>query len=241
MTSVSHAPRNGDWVLQAALIASIFVHLAFLLLGTIWYGAAVHADPAARSAVKENEIVRITSVLRIERSAARVAAPHTRSENDPRHVAMPAPFGFARAAAAPQQTAVQRAFADAMARHFGSKADPRDPARVPDRIRLAMDGLRAKLKRGQGIYYPIRGWRQDGLDYYDAAYEFIYPDGSDERGTVPWPIHFPPDADPFFSADPLALSKTPLPGPPAGYVPPGDLGKALRAYFPSLHFEDSDN
>jgi hypothetical protein len=29
-----------------------------------------------------------------------------------------------------------------------------------------------------------------------------------------------------------------MPGPPPGFVPPGDLGKALRAYFPNLHFED---
>jgi hypothetical protein len=245
MMTISQAPRGGEWVFRTALIASLLAHLAILLLGMISYDAIVRAlDPNAprgRAATPQNEIVQITSVLHIERRASSVAAPAAERHEGPHHIAVPPRFGFVPShTAAPPRNVAQIAFAEAMARHHGRVYDAHDPAQVPGKIRLAMDGLRAKLRRGQGIYYPTRGWRQDGEDYYDAAYEFIYPNGDDEKGVVPWPIHFDPSADPFFSADPLALSKTPLPSPPPGFVPPGDLGKALRAYFPSLHFEDAD-
>jgi hypothetical protein len=234
MMTISQAPRNGDWVFRAALIASLLVHLAIFLLGMISYDA-IHTvfDPSARrgsTKSAQNEIVEITSVLRIERRA------HAQ-----RRIAMPPRFGFAPSKSAPRpQTASQRAFDEALKRHFNKSDETHDPSRVPQRMQFAMSGLRAKMVRGQGIYFPTRGWRQDGEDYYDASYEFVYPDGTDEKGVVPWPIHFDPSADPFFSSDPKALSKTPLPGPPPGYVPPGDLGKALRAYFPNLRFEDQD-
>jgi hypothetical protein len=117
------------------------------------------------------------------------------------------------------------------------KVNP-DPAAAPKRYRIQMEGLFGHMRHGQGIYYPIKGWRSGGLDYYYVSYEFTYPDGTLEKGGVPWPIHFTPDADPFVSQDLTLLRHTPLPGPPSGFVPPGDLGKALRAFFPELHFED---
>jgi hypothetical protein len=245
MVTISQAPRDGDWVFRAALIGSLLVHVAILLVAMISYDVVHVLDPSAPRFVvpsKQNEIVEIRSVLHIERRSPAVAAPRGLHDNVQRHLTMPERFGFVPRHATPApQTASERAFAEAMARHFGGSNAEHDPARVPEKIRLAMKGLRAKLLRGQGIYFPTRGWREGGEDYYDASYEFVYPDGTDEKGVVPWPIHFDPSADPFFSADPQALSKTPMPGPPAGFVPPGDLGKALRAYFPSLHFEDSDN
>jgi hypothetical protein len=101
-----------------------------------------------------------------------------------------------------------------------------------------MQGLFGRLTHGEGIYYPTRGWRSGGLDFYYCSYQYTYPDGTIETGIVPWPIHFTPGEDPFTSADDTLLRHTPLPGPPAGFVPAGDLGKALRGFFPSLHFED---
>jgi len=120
------------------------------------------------------------------------------------------------------------------------KVNP-DPAAAPKRYRMQMAGLFGHLRHGEGIYYPIRGWRSGGLDYYYVAYEFTYPDGRFESGNVPWPIHFAPSGDPFVSADVGMLQRTPLPPPPPGFVPPGDLGKALRYYFPNMQFEEADN
>jgi hypothetical protein len=113
-----------------------------------------------------------------------------------------------------------------------------DPAAAPKRYRIQLEGLFGHMRHGEGIYFPVKGWRSGGLDYYYVSYEFTYADGTFEKGDVPWPIHFAPDADPFVSQDASLLRHTPLPGPPAGFVPPGDLGKALRGFFPDLHFED---
>jgi hypothetical protein len=117
------------------------------------------------------------------------------------------------------------------------KVDP-NPAAAPKRYRIQLAGLFGRLRHGEGIYFPIRGWRSGGLDYYYVNYEFVWADGTYERGSVPWPIHFAPNVDPFVSADIGMLQRTPLPPPAPGFVPPGDLGKALRPYFPSLQFED---
>jgi hypothetical protein len=116
-----------------------------------------------------------------------------------------------------------------------------DPAAAPKRYRIQLAGVLGHLHHGQGIYYPIKGWRSGGFDYYYVAYEFTYPDGTLETGNVPWPIHFAPNDDPFVSPDVGMLQRTPLPPPPAGFVPPGDLGKALRYYFPNMQFEEKDN
>jgi hypothetical protein len=196
-----------------------------------------------------SEIVTITNPLIIEKRPV-VAPPQSvapdRSAPAP-FVRPPAGFGFPRSRpdVAEHRTPAQLAFSQALEHNrqvaLAALNASRDPARVPEKYRLSMEGKRAKLKRGQGIYFPTRGWRENGLDFYDVSYEFVYPNGDDEKGQVPWPIHFDPATDPFFSPDFDALARTPMPGPPAGYTPPGDLGKALRAYFPNLHFEDSDN
>jgi len=116
-----------------------------------------------------------------------------------------------------------------------------DPAAAPKRYRLQLQGRLGHLHHGEGIYYPIRGWRCGELDCYYVAYQYTHPDGTIESGDVPWPIHFPPNHDPFVSTDVAMLERTPLPSPPPGFVPPGDLGQALRYYFPSMQFEDAEN
>jgi len=112
-----------------------------------------------------------------------------------------------------------------------------DPPAAPKSYHLQMHGVFGVLHRGQGQYYPIRGWHAGGLDWYFVSYEFTYADGTYETGNVPWPIHFSPGGDPFVNG----LTNVQLPGPPPGFVPAGTLGKALRAYFPNLVFSNSDN
>ncbi len=103
---------------------------------------------------------------------------------------------------------------------------------------LSLDGKRAKLKHGEGVYRPLHSWVENGVRYYQVAYEFVYPDGTRESGVVPWPVHFAPGENPFTDGTPSARPHTPLPPPPPDFMPPGTLGKALRAYFPHLQFED---
>lgn len=112
-----------------------------------------------------------------------------------------------------------------------------DPPAAPRAYHMQMYGVFGALHRGQGQYRPIRGWRAGGLDWYYVSYEFTYADGTYETGNVPWPIHFSPGGDPFVNG----YTNIQLPPPPPGYVPPGTLGKALRAYFPNLVFSNSDN
>jgi hypothetical protein len=117
---------------------------------------------------------------------------------------------------------------------------PEAPA-APKVYRMQMQGVFGALHRGEGYYYPIKSWRANGLDWYYVSYDFTWENGTYETGSVPWAIHFTPATDPFATNDPSRLRHTPLPPPPVGFVPPGTLGKALRAYFPSLTFSDSDN
>ena len=71
---------------------------------------------------------------------------------------------------------------------------------------------------GQGILYPLQAWQQGPWDYYYVRYWVLYPDGTSETGTVPWPVRFPQAQDPIK----LGWRSMPLPGPEAGYVLPSD-------------------
>ena len=111
---------------------------------------------------------------------------------------------------------------------------------APAHDRLQMKGKAGSLRYGQGTYSPVKSWHADGLDYYYVAYEYVYPNGTYETGSVPWPIHFPPANDPFAHDRLDLLARTPLPAPPSAYLPPGTLGRALRVYFPNLRFSDAN-
>ena len=238
MMTISQAPRKGGgaWALQAALVFSLLVHLAVFVLGSIGYDSfAMAFQRPAPAQQQSSEIVTITAPVTIEH---RQLVPHQLR----RAVRAPAGFSFPRSAfGSGRPFGHMRAPNAQVAARAQAPAVLDNPEQVPAKYRLSMRGKNAKLKRGQGIYFPTRGWRENGLDYYEVSYEFVYPSGVDEKGAVPWPIHFDPASDPFFSPDFEALRNTPLPSPPPGFVPPGDLGKALRAYFPNLHFEDQDN
>lgn len=94
----------------------------------------------------------------------------------------------------------------------------------------------ADLRRGEGRYVPVKAWHAKGLNYYYVSYAFRYADGTFERGSVPWPVHFASRDDPFAHPELARSPHMSLPGPPPGYMPPGNLGRILRAYFPALRF-----
>jgi hypothetical protein len=69
---------------------------------------------------------------------------------------------------------------------------------------------------GNGIITPVRSWQQSGKDCYYARYEFTYPSGAMEDGTIVWPICYDPATDPFH--EPPHPMEFPLPA--IGYVLP---------------------
>ena len=225
-----------DWrpkfALRVAVGASFVFHIVFFATAMLASDAIARfllVPPPPPDLRQNDEIVTI--------SVARRIAPIARVAGAAGRPILRRPVRFAKP---PQRVAaLQRAFARMLQ---GSPGDvvqvSKDPAAAPKRYQLQLRGKLGHLHRGEGIYYPIRGWRAGSLDYYYVAYEYTYPDGRIESGNVPWPIHFAPDIDPFVSADPALLERTRLPAPPPGFVPPGDLGKALRAYFPAMQFED---
>jgi hypothetical protein len=233
MITTSEAPRTGNFVVRIALVASLFVHAFVLLVALLATAQFAHAVPRpAATPPQPDEIVTISSAPRSGR----------RPTPEDRRLAFvrwpPQVQNHARPRVSDAAIAIFRRAAARFAQPDSPLTISPDPAQAPQRYRIQLQGVLGHLRHGEGIYYPIKGWRSGDLDYYYVAYQFTYPDGTLESGNVPWPIHFEPGADPFISADATVLRHTPMPGPPPGFVPPGDLGKALRAYFPNLHFED---
>ncbi len=92
-----------------------------------------------------------------------------------------------------------------------SQADPLrnvkpEPPAAPKSYRMQMQGMFGPLRRGEGYYYPIKGWHAGGLDWYYVSYEFTWDNGVYETGSVPWPIHFTPAEDPFVNGESAACA-----------------------------------
>ncbi|GAC1549883.1 MAG: hypothetical protein NVS3B16_23890 [Vulcanimicrobiaceae bacterium] len=201
--------------LGGALLASCLGHA---LVAAVVYTAADARRHAARQAVPpRDEIVTVSTALRFEKRARPVPVARPAESNR----------GRAPAAAAPGERSD-----DPLA------TSARPPPAASTRYRLQIKSKPSDLRRGEGHYVPIKAWHAGGLNYYFVSYAFAYANGSFERGTVPWPVHFAPRDDPFVQPQPARLRRTPLPGPPPGFLPPGTLGRALRGYFPALRFDD---
>jgi hypothetical protein len=72
--------------------------------------------------------------------------------------------------------------------------------------------------QGNGIITPVQSWHDGGRDCYYGRYEFTYPDGAMESGSIVWPFCYDPDSDPF--KEPPHPMPFPLPLP--GYKLPTD-------------------
>ncbi len=78
---------------------------------------------------------------------------------------------------------------------------------------------------GNGLIFPVRGWHERGLDCYYARYEYTYPSGASEEGSIPWPVCYEPATDPFHEPP----HPMPFPLPEAGYtLPPGTIMPPLE-------------
>jgi hypothetical protein len=99
-----------------------------------------------------------------------------------------------------------------------SAAQPVSAPMTTKRYTYNFSGSIGSPNIGQGILYPLQAWQQGPWDYYYVRYWVLYPDGTSETGTVPWPVRFPQSQDPIK----LGWRSMPLPGPEAGYVLPSD-------------------
>jgi hypothetical protein len=50
---------------------------------------------------------------------------------------------------------------------------------------------------GYGTITDTQSWHEHGLDCYYGRYEFTYPDGAEESGSIVWPFCYDPGSDPF--------------------------------------------
>ncbi len=74
---------------------------------------------------------------------------------------------------------------------------PRATPAAPKHYTIQMNGVAGDLRGYQGICDPEKSWSQNGLDYYYVSCNVATMNGSVERQAMPWPVHFPPNRDPF--------------------------------------------
>jgi hypothetical protein len=301
MTSTSET-RQSARVFRIALIGSLVFHLLLGAVAFHAFDALTRLSRLAEKPPKEQDIVTVSSAIKLERRAkpvpvARPAhsslarrsapaappkpvaavepkpvveprqrkpelaqqaptappAPPTQTPRDAPHVQHVAmvqhPPAVSRAAQpsahsgrysdeqiAQIQQDLEKTIAQARTANDPLRAVPKETPGAPKRFHIQMEGRFGDLSSGEGFYYPIRGWKSGGLDYYYVSYEFTWEDGTYETGSVPWPIHFDPARDPF--TNPGMGEHTPLPPPPSGFAPPANLGKALREFFPGYAFNN---
>lgn len=78
-------------------------------------------------------------------------------------------------------------------------------------------------EHGNGIITPTESWRENGLDCYYGRYEYTYPDGASESGSIVWPFCFDPGSDPF-KQPPHPI---PFPLPLIGFKLPPDADASM--------------
>jgi hypothetical protein len=115
-----------------------------------------------------------------------------------------------------QQEAFEKTIAQARNESDPVLAAARPVAAPAAEKRYAMNiaGAQGPLRFGEGFLIPLRHWSDGPYVYYYVRYSVVYPDGSTEQGTVPWPIHYLAGDDPFARG----LRHMPLPGPTSDYT-----------------------
>jgi hypothetical protein len=102
------------------------------------------------------------------------------------------------------------------------------PVQTVKHYEMHFAGIHEGMNPGDGIIRPVKHWRgADGQNYYYVHYEYMYGDGRVEEADVPWPVHYPPNDDPFVRGD----KRIPIQDPPPGFQPSGQLQPILQAFF----------
>jgi hypothetical protein len=161
-----------------------------------------------------------------------IAAPHRAPRSVPKPVEAAPKYNDHRRLGVQQITEIQNRMAAAIAQ---DRAGINPVAVAPEPIATAkhyggsFNGIAETFGSHHGLCDPVTDWKADGYDYYYVACNVKFSDGTMERQSVPWPVRFPPNDDPFngtaHQEKPLAM---PLPGwtLPAGVY----VSKELREY-----------
>ena len=229
--------RRRSWLLLWCLLLSAIVHFASIaLVGAYFLAQLLPPQPKERPPI----FVSMSSSTRIAPKTLPQPAKAPQKQPPPAQTT-PAQVAVEPAKPAPAQperrrpelavkkpeaeslasrlAADNRAFAQTAAR-LSAQNDPLAGAAQPSSAPAAskqytidLQGLRGN-PRPEGVLYPTKRWVDGAYVYYLVTYLVHYADGSEETGTVPWPIHYPKDADPFARG----IHELPLPGPPADYA-----------------------
>ncbi len=134
-----------------------------------------------------------------------------------------------------QIAAIERSLGDAIA---GDRHGP-DPlavaaAPLPEIVHHGFDanGLTTGDRDHHGLCSPVKNWNAEGFDYYYVECRVRFSDGTFQRQSVPWPVRFKPDADPFVGTAQGGALQGPVVGwhlATGAYISP-----ELRAYAESL-------
>ncbi len=95
-----------------------------------------------------------------------------------------------------------------------SLAVPRQAPAANRRYRMQMLGSSSDMRGYQGLCDPLKSWQHGGFNYYYVSCNVQKFDGNLERQAMPWPIHFPPNRDPFNGSMSASEGQhIPVPGP----------------------------
>jgi hypothetical protein len=220
-------------------LASIAVHV--ILLTLLFYVAArIFVPRGEKEVVSQTTIVTIAKKASPKPAPARIVKRHRQQESTP---AKTPPHELVRevpvrAPREPQRrpTVVslverdQTGFAHEVAQlnkeddpHAIPTIDPSSQQSTRKSYQFAIPSSLRGSDQGNGIITPVQSWRADGRDCYYGRYEFTYPDGAMEDGTIVWPFCFDPDSDPFKEPPHPIPFPLPLPGfklPANAQLPP---------------------
>lgn len=120
------------------------------------------------------------------------------------------------------------AIAGDVARRQSALAVAPAPIAPPRHYALDASNFISGDRRSHGLCDPIQNWAAGEYNYYYVACNVKFSDGTYQRQSVPWPVRFRRDDDPFAGSGrekPLAM---PLPG---WTLPAGEtVSPELRAY-----------
>ncbi len=111
--------------------------------------------------------------------------------------------------------AIERSLGDAIA----SDRRAINPLRVaaaapaePVHHGLDANAFTAGDRNHHGLCDPIRDWTADGYDWYYLDCNVRFSDGTYQRQSIPWPVRFKPNSDPFNGTGEPGPVPGPLPG-----------------------------
>jgi hypothetical protein len=237
---ISGAPYRRRRALAFSTLASAAIHLVLLTL----LFAAVARLFVTRGA---KEVIAQTNVVTIKKEVVSTPAPPPRPTRPVRQhqsapatsprreivkeTRLPAPPEPPRVPPMPSKLERDEAGFEREVAQLNEQNDPRaiptiDPASRESPTKSYAFNIPSSMRgdeHGNGIITPTSSWREHGNDCYYGRYEFTYPDGATESGSILWPFCYDPGADPFKQPPHPIPFPLPLIGfklPPDAQMPP---------------------